>query len=46
VSQKSWRIAGVLTLAYVVLTFVGFSLQGTTPLLGDGQASAKSTYAA
>lgn len=44
-SQKSWRIAGALTLAYVVLTFVGFSLQGTTPLLGDGPASATSTYA-
>jgi hypothetical protein len=44
-SQKSWRIAGVLTLAHVVLMLVGFSFEGNLAMLTDGPESAKSAIA-
>jgi hypothetical protein len=43
-SNRSWRMAGILATAYVVLAFVGAALEGVTGLLGTGPDEVRSQY--
>lgn len=44
-SNRSWRVAGILAIAYVVLAFVGSGLEGITGLLGTNADEVRTQYA-
>jgi hypothetical protein len=44
-SNRSWRIAGILAIAYVVLAFVGSALEGVTGLLGTSPDTVRNQFA-
>lgn len=44
-SNRSWRVAGILAIGYVVLAFVGSGLEKVTGLLGTGADAVHTQYA-
>jgi hypothetical protein len=44
-SNRSWRVAGVLAIAYVVLAFVGAGMENVTGLLGTAPDAVRTDYA-
>ena len=44
-SNRSWRLAGILTIAYVVLAWVGNGMWGVSGLLGTGADAVRTQYA-
>jgi hypothetical protein len=43
-SNRSWRVAGILAIGYVVLTFAGSALEGVTGLLGTSPDAVRNQY--
>jgi hypothetical protein len=44
-SPRSWRVAGILAIVYVVTAFVGSGLEGVTALLGTSADQVRTDYA-
>jgi len=44
-SNRSWRVAGILAIAYVVASFAGAGIEGVTGLLGTAPDAVRGQYA-